>query len=88
VLADFKNPTLVTARGAACRAQILGRPARTGMCCPMILTDEEYEQAAKWQDEGEKERKYLQELLGRLESPGEWAKRKPKLITAAGEDSV
>jgi hypothetical protein len=88
VLADFQNPTLVTARGAACRAQMLGRPSLTGECSLVTLTDEEYEQQAKEWDEIEKKRKYEQALLGRLESPEEWAKRKPKLITAAGEKSV
>jgi hypothetical protein len=85
VLADFNNPTLVTARGAAVMSQRLGRPCRTGMCMTELLTDEDYERKSRQWDELEKKIQYKRELLGRLESPEEWAMRKPKLITAAGE---
>jgi hypothetical protein len=50
-----------------------------------LLTDKEYERKSRQWDELEKKIKYKRELLGRLESPEEWAMRKPKLITAAGK---
>jgi hypothetical protein len=58
------------------------------MCRTELLTDEEYEIESRWWDERERQRKEEQELLGRLESPEEWARRKPKLITAAGDSEA
>jgi hypothetical protein len=84
VLTD-EDPSAVLIRGAAMRAHYFASASKAAGCSRKKLTDEQYEQTMrnyeKWVHE-----KLAEYLKGpELESPEVWARRKPKLITAAGE---
>jgi hypothetical protein len=56
-------------------------------CSRDSLIDEEYEQTMKWYERSVHVDWAAYQKGPEPESPAEWAKRKPRLITAAGEKS-
>jgi hypothetical protein len=83
VLTD-EDPSAVIVRGAAMRAHYFASASRDAGCSHDSLTDEQYEQKMKRFERTVYAQWAAYQEGPEPESPEEWAKRKPRLITAAG----
>jgi hypothetical protein len=83
-------PQEVLARGTAEWAASIGRAYKSTSCGQVsrFLTKDEYERALREREEEVKRRAEACRRVPELDSPEVWAKRKPRLLTAAGEGSA
>jgi hypothetical protein len=83
VLTD-DEPSAVIVRGAAMSAHYFASASRDAGCSRDSLTDEQYEQTMKRFERTVYAQWAVYQKGPEPESPEDWAKRKPRLITAAG----
>jgi hypothetical protein len=87
VLTD-EDPSAVLIRGAAMRAHYFVSASVDAGCSRNFLTDEQYEKKIRAYEKSVYARLAAYLKGPELESPEVWAKRKPRLITAAGESNA